>query len=106
MLGYSMHFGDTAEWFAFTYSSCTSNNVVAITIFPGAGGCERLQVRILSKVFAMIGTHRHNEGLNIDTSSSHRRNKSVEFVPLAIFVCLNVSIKALVESVPLFLWDR
>lgn len=106
MLEYRMHFGDTAEWFAFTHSSCTSNNVEAIPIFPSAGWCKRLKVWILSKVFAMIRTHRHNEGLNVDTSSSHRRNKSVEFDPLAMFVCFNVSIKTLVERVSLFLGHR
>jgi len=101
-----MHFGNTPEWLAFTYGSCASVDVVAIVIFPSSVGYERLKVRILSKVFAMVGTHHHNEPLYIDASSSYRRNESIEGFPFTIFVGLNVTIEALGEGVPLFLGNR
>jgi len=106
MLEYNMHFRNAAKWLAFTNSSCASVNVVTITIFPGSVGSERLKIRILSKILAVIRTHRHNEGPHIGASSSYGRNKSVELLPVAMLVCLNIAPKTLGESVSLFLGDR
>src|SRR5580704_6258894 len=98
-----MHFGNTAEWLAFTCCSPTSVNVVAIAIFHSSGGCERLKVGVLSKVFAMVRTHRHDKSSHINFSFSYRRNKSVELFPLAMLVRLHIAAEALGESVPPFL---
>jgi hypothetical protein len=76
-------------------------DVVAVMIFHASVRCECLKVGILSEVFAMIGAHRHNEGLHIGAASSNRRHESVELLLLATLVCVYVTIKPFLEGVAL-----
>ena len=97
-----MYLSDPAEWLVFTYSSCAAVNVIAITIFSGSVGYERLKIGVLSKVFAMIRTHRDNKGSSVDASLPYRGNKSIQFLPFAMLVRVNVAGETFVQSVPLF----
>jgi len=101
-----MYFSDAPEWLAFAYGSRASIYIVAVIILTSSVGCERLKVRILSKVFAMVGTHHHNKSLYVDAASPYGRNESIKGFPFAIFVGPNVTIEALGEQLSLFRWDR